>query len=65
MTHGGFLGEIGLLGHAARTATATCETDCEIVELGCHEFERVMATFPEVRTRVEGAVARRPHAGDR
>ncbi len=28
MTAGGFLGEIALLEHGARTATATCATDC-------------------------------------
>jgi CRP/FNR family cyclic AMP-dependent transcriptional regulator len=62
MTDGGFLGEIGLLEVGARTATATCETDCELLELGAHEFGRVLDTFPDVRARVEAAVARRPHA---
>jgi trk system potassium uptake protein len=63
MTDGGFLGEIALLEGSERTATATCATDCELVELGSYEFGRVMATFPDVRARVEAAVARRPHAG--
>jgi CRP-like cAMP-binding protein len=63
MSDGGFLGEIALVETGDRTATATCATDCELVELGSHEFERVMATFPDVRARVEAAVARRPHAG--
>ena len=48
-----------------RTATATCATDCELLEFGSFEFGRVMATFPDVRSRVEAAVARRPHSGDR
>lgn len=64
MSDGGFLGEIALVETGDRTATATCATDCELVELGSHEFGRVMATFPDVRVRVEAAVARRPHAGD-
>ncbi len=64
MTDGGFMGEIGLLEGTEHTATATCTTDCELVELGCFEFGRVMATFPDVRTRVEAAVARRPHEDD-
>lgn len=63
MTDGGFLGEIGLIEGTEHTATAICATDCELVELGNHEFGRVMATFPDVRARVEGAAARRPHEG--
>ncbi len=62
MTSGGFLGEIALVENGLRTATATCATDCELLELGGHEFGRVLATFPDVRARVEAAVARRPHA---
>ena len=65
MSDGGFLGEIALIEKSDRTATATCATDCELLELGSFEFGRVMATFPDVRARVEAAVARRPHAGDR
>ncbi len=34
MTDGGFLGEIGLLEATERTATATCTTDCQVVEFG-------------------------------
>lgn len=65
MSDGGFLGEIALSEGTDRTATATCVTDCELIELGRHEFGRVMATFPDVRARVESAAARRPHADDR
>lgn len=63
LTDGAFLGEIALLEAGERTATATCATDCELIELGTYEFGRVMDTFPDVRERVEAAVARRPHAG--
>jgi len=63
LSDGGFLGEIGLLEARERTATATCATDCELLEFGTYEFGRVMATFPDVRARVEAAAARRPHAG--
>jgi CRP-like cAMP-binding protein len=62
MSAGGFLGEIALVEGTERTATATCATDCELLEFGSFEFGRVMATFPDVRARVEAAVARRPHA---
>ncbi len=64
MNEGGFLGEIGLLEDRDRTATATCATDCEVIEFGSFEFSRVMATFPDVRFRVEAAAARRPHVTD-
>jgi len=65
MSDGGFLGEIALIEGRDRTATATCATDCELLEFGSFEFGRVMATFPDVRARVESALARRPHTGAR
>ncbi len=65
LTDGGFLGEIALVEQGERTATATCVTDCQLLVLGGFEFDRVMATFPDIRTRVSAAVARRPHAGDK
>jgi CRP-like cAMP-binding protein len=62
MSAGGFLGEVGLIEGIERTATATCTTECELLEFGSFEFDRVMAAFPDVRARVEAAAARRPHA---
>lgn len=64
MSDGGFLGEIALVEDTTHTATVTCTTACEFVQLGRHEFGRVMARFPDVRTRVDAAVARRPHEGN-
>lgn len=64
MSGGGFLGEIALVEDGERTATATCATDCRLLALGRFEFDRVTATFPEVRSRIEAAVRRRPHAGE-
>ena len=61
MSSGGFLGEVALIEGSERTATATCATDCELLEFGSFEFGRVLAAFPDVRARVEAAVARRPH----
>ena len=61
MTAGGFLGEVALVEGSERTATATCATDCEVLEFGSIEFDRLMAAFPDVRARVEAALARRPH----
>ncbi len=63
MSDGGFLGEIALVEETTHTATVTCATACEFVELGRFEFGRVMARFPDVGTRVDAAVARRPHQG--
>jgi CRP-like cAMP-binding protein len=61
MSDGGFVGEIALVEETTHTATVTCATACEFVQLGRYEFGRVMARFPDVATRVEATVARRPH----
>jgi len=61
ITSGGFLGEIGLIEDRDRTATAICATDSQLLEFGTYEFGRVMATFPDVKARIEAAAARRPH----
>ncbi|HYN70617.1 MAG TPA: cyclic nucleotide-binding domain-containing protein [Candidatus Eisenbacteria bacterium] len=59
MMAGGFLGEIALLDHRARTATAICVTDCRLLALQHHEFDRLVDTFPAVHRRVRAAIARR------
>jgi len=59
---GDFLGEVALVEHAPRTATATCVTACRLLTLGHFEFDRLLATFPDVRTKVLAAMARRTHA---
>lgn len=61
MSDGGFVGEIALVKETTHTATVTCATACEFVQLGRIEFGRVMVRFPDVATRVNAAVARRPH----
>jgi CRP-like cAMP-binding protein len=61
MTAGGFLGEIALLEGGPRTATATCVTDCRLLVIQRHEFERLMATMPHIERRIRTASARRPH----
>ena len=65
MSDGGFVGEIAMLEETTHTATVTCTTDCEFVQLSRHDFGRVMERFPDVGARVEAAVARRPHASSR
>lgn len=59
MTAGGFLGEIALIEHGARTATATCVTDCHLLEIRRHEFERLIDTMPAVHRRIRAAIERR------
>lgn len=61
MSDGGFIGEIALVAGTARTATATCSTDSELVEFGSFELGRLMARFTDVRSRIDAAVVRRPH----
>jgi CRP-like cAMP-binding protein len=64
ITDGGFFGEIGLIEDRERTATATCATDCQLLEFDTYAFSRVLATFPDVQARVQAAAARRPHQAD-
>lgn len=64
MSDGGFIGEIALVEGTARTATATCTTDCQLVAFGSFELGRLMVKFPDVHARIDAAVARRPHEGD-
>ena len=61
MLDGGFIGEVAMIEGSGRTATAICATPCALLEFGAFEFGRLMARFPDVRARVEAAVARRPH----
>ncbi|HEY8870551.1 MAG TPA: cyclic nucleotide-binding domain-containing protein [Candidatus Limnocylindrales bacterium] len=59
MIAGGFLGEIALIQQGERTATATCVTECRLLMLQGHEFQRLLETFPAIHRRVSAAVARR------
>lgn len=61
MTAGGFLGEIALLEDSPRTATATCVTDCRMIVIHRHEFDRLMSALPHIERRIRAASARRPH----
>ncbi|HKB29022.1 MAG TPA: cyclic nucleotide-binding domain-containing protein [Candidatus Limnocylindrales bacterium] len=62
MTAGGFLGEIALLEGGLRTATATAESDCRLLVIHRHEFDRLMSALPHIERRIRTASARRPHA---
>ena len=56
---GQFLGEISLVDHGPRTATATCETACRMLVLAHREFNSLMNSNADVRGRILEALAKR------
>jgi CRP/FNR family cyclic AMP-dependent transcriptional regulator len=56
---GDFLGEIALVDHRPRTATAICETPCRLLVLGHREFHTLMAQSPAISNAVLKALAER------
>jgi CRP/FNR family cyclic AMP-dependent transcriptional regulator len=66
---GDFLGEIALLDHRPRTATAICETPCRLLVLAHREFHALLGTSPAISNAVLKALAVRlrnlePQAAD-
>ena len=59
MGPGDFLGEIALIDHGRRTASATTETDCRLLVLGHREFHALLDSQPDIRVHVLEALARR------
>jgi CRP-like cAMP-binding protein len=56
---GDFLGEIALVDHRPRTATAICDTPCRLLVLGHREFHTLMAQSPAISNAVLKALAER------
>jgi CRP/FNR family cyclic AMP-dependent transcriptional regulator len=56
---GDFLGEIALVDHRPRTATAICVTPCRLLVLGHREFHTLMAQSPAISNAVLKALADR------
>ena len=56
---GDFLGEIALIDHRPRTATATCETPCRLLVLAHREFHTLLADTPSIASAVLKALAER------
>jgi CRP/FNR family cyclic AMP-dependent transcriptional regulator len=56
---GDFLGEIALVDHRPRTATAVCETRCRLLVLGHREFHTLLADSPAISNAVLKALAER------
>jgi CRP-like cAMP-binding protein len=61
---GDFLGEIALLDGGPRTATATTETECQLLSMRHEAFEGLLDASPSIRTAVLEAVGRRLRAMD-
>jgi CRP/FNR family cyclic AMP-dependent transcriptional regulator len=56
---GDFLGEIALVDHRPRTATAVCETPCHLLVLGHREFHTLLADSPAIASAVLKSLAER------
>jgi CRP/FNR family cyclic AMP-dependent transcriptional regulator len=56
---GDFLGEIALVDHGPRTATATAVTASRLLVLGHREFDQLMDRHPGIRSEVLTSLARR------
>ncbi len=56
---GTYFGEISLLMDVPRSATVVAATDCELLELGSVEFQRVCEEYPQLKARVEREAAAR------
>lgn len=59
---GTYFGEIALLMDAPRSASIVAATDCELLELGSVEFQRVCTEYPQLKERVEREAAKRMSA---
>lgn len=56
---GTYFGEIALLMDVPRKATVVAATDCELLELGSVDFQRVCDEYPQLKARVEREAAAR------
>jgi CRP/FNR family cyclic AMP-dependent transcriptional regulator len=61
---GDFLGEIALVDHGRRTATATSETPCRLLVVGHREFNTLLDEFPAIQRVVLTTLAQRVRALD-
>ena len=62
---GSILGELSLLDHGPRTATATCETDCTLLVLSQRTFLAVIDDVPALSHKVLASLAGRIRDLDR
>ena len=62
---GDIVGELSLLDHGPRTATAICETDCELLVLDQRHFRGVLEQVPSLATKILASLAGRIRELDR
>lgn len=62
---GEFFGEIALLQHKPRTATAAAAARCRLLVLEAADFRRLMSHEPAIRARIDETARRRAAESDR
>jgi CRP-like cAMP-binding protein len=62
---GSVVGELSLLDHGPRTATAICETDCTLLVIEQRRFLGVLDAVPSISHKLLGALASRIRDLDR
>ncbi len=62
---GAIVGELSLLDHGPRTATVTCDTECEFLVIAQRRFLGVIDEVPTLSHRIMGALASRIRDLDR
>jgi CRP/FNR family transcriptional regulator, cyclic AMP receptor protein len=62
---GEIVGELSLLDNGPRTATAVCETDCDLIALDHRHFRSVLESSPAITSKLLAVLARRVRDHDR
>jgi len=62
---GAMVGELSLLDHGPRTATVTCDTDCELLVINQRQFLAVIDEVPALSHKLMASLAARIREFDR
>lgn len=62
---GDVVGELSLLDHGPRTATAVCDTDCELLVIDQRHFKAVLEQVPTLASKLLASLAGRIRELDR
>ena len=62
---GAVVGELSLLDHGPRTATAVCDTECELLVIDQRHFRSVLEDVPSLAVKMLAALAARIRELDR
>lgn len=65
LTSGAVIGELSLLDHGPRTATVTCDTDCELYVIDQRHFRGVIERHPAIAMKLLASLAAEIRALDR